>query len=319
MYLEKHVTRIYFAVMFIGIIYAIYAAFSFQWKITVNARSEEQEAVIWNDQMETDPMEMTRDGDVYYFKRTLPRENTNEKVIVYNTVHMQLEVFIDGETVYELKAKDRIFTTTGFCWNTISLTEDDAGKEIVFKVTPVYSDSKPKGSFYYGTYREIEHKILAERILRFILAGIIALAGIVMLFYGIFVVKKGHDAETIVQFSLFATMLGIWSISETQILDWIFPCSMAIVVVSHLMLMTMSIPFMLFLRNMYHNGENRLWSICCYINCAVIALRVILQIVGMYDLRETLVLTHICLLLLVAVIVVMTIHEVVVNELTGLD
>ena len=43
-----------------------------------------------------------------------------------------------------------------FCWNTIFLTQDDAGKEAEFRVTPVYSDSKPKGSFYYGTYREIE-------------------------------------------------------------------------------------------------------------------------------------------------------------------
>jgi len=314
--LEKHVTRIYFAVLLIGILYTFFAAFSFHSKI--DTRAEDQEVVIWDDQMEMERMEMPQEGDVYYYKRILPRDNTNEKVIVYNTVHMYLEVLIDGEKVYELNTeKDRAVKTTGFCWNTISLTENDAGKEIIFKVTPVYSDSKPKGSFYYGTYREIEHKILAERIFRFILAGIIALAGVVILFYGFFVVKKGQDAETIMQFAIFATMLGIWSISETQILDWIFPCSMGIVFVSHLMLMTMPIPFMLFLRHMYHNEESRLWSVCCYINCGVVAVRIILQIMGLYDLRETLLLTHICILLFVAVTVVMTIREIAVNEFTG--
>ena len=315
--MEKHVTRIYFAVLLVGIIFAIYAAFSFH--SNINSRTEKEEVAIWDDQMEMDRMENTQEGDVYYYKRILPEENTKEKVIVYNTVHMYLEVFINGDKVYELTAeKDRAVKTTGFCWNTISLSEDDAGKEIIFKVTPVYSDSKPKGNFYYGTYREIEHKFLAERIFRLILAGSIALAGIVMLLYGFFVVKRGQDAETIVQFAIFATMLGIWSISETQILDWIFPCSMAIVVVSHLMLMTMPIPFVLFLRHMYHNGESRLWSFCCYINCVVIAVRVILQIMGIYDLRETLLLTHIYLLLFVAVIVVMTIREIAVNEFTGM-
>ena len=309
--MEKRVTGIYFTILIIGIIYAVVAAFSIRNRINIGIG--EKEVVIWDDSME-----MTHEGSTYCYRRILPSENTREKVIVYNTVHMQLEVLIDGEMVYELKrGEDSTFKTTGFCWNTISLTEDDAGKEIVFLVTPVYSDSTPKGSFFYGTYREIERKVLAERVLRLALSGAIALAGIAMLFYGLLVVKKGQDSEAIIQFAVFATMLGVWSAIETQIPDWIFPCSMIIVVVSHLMLMTLPIPFMLFLRHMYHNGESKLWSICCYINCAVIAVRVILQITGMYDLRETLLLTHICLLLCVVVVVAMTIREIALHGLAG--
>ncbi len=308
--LEKRVTRIYFAVLFIGVLYTAFVVFSFHSHI--DTRTEDRKVIKWDRQME-----MEQDGDVYCYRITLPMESMNEKAIVYNTVHMYLEVFIGGNKVYELKAeKDGAVKTPGICWNTIFLTEGDAGKEAVFRVTPAYSDSKPKGNFYYGTYQDIEHKIVTERILRLILAGTITLAGFAMLFYAVFVVKKGQDVETIMQFAIFAMMLGIWSISETQILDWIFPCSMLIVFVSHLMLMIMPIPFMLFLRHMYHNGESKLWGICCYINCAVIAVRVILQIIGLYDLRETLLLTHICLLLFVAVIVIMTVHEIKKNELT---
>ncbi|MCM1182421.1 MAG: GGDEF domain-containing protein [Roseburia sp.] len=308
--MEKRVTGIYFAVLLIGILYAVFAAFSF--RNTIVARTEETGVAIWDDDMA-----LTQEDGVYSYRRILPSEQINEKVIVYNTVHMYLEVFIDGNKVYELMAdRDRTVRTTGFCWNVISLTEEDAGKEIVFQVTPVYSDSKPTGSFFYGTYREIEQQVLTERVVRLVLAGIIALAGVVMLLYGFFVVKRGQDAETIMQFAIFATLLGIWSVVETQIPDWIFPGSIAMVFVSHLTLMTMPIPFMLFLRHMYHNGENRLWGLCCYANCAVIAARVILQVAGIRDLRETLLLTHICLLLFVAVIVGMTIQEVVTNELT---
>ena len=309
--LKKRVTNIYFAVLLIGMLYAVFAAFSSHGSI--DTRTEDEKVAKWDDSMELEQ----KDG-VYYYKRTLPSENINEKVIVYNTVHMYLEVFLDGDKIYELKAeKDRKVKTTGFCWNTISLTEDDAGREIEFRVTPVYSDSKPKGSFFYGTYREIEHKILAERFLRFVLAVTIALVGIVMLVYGFFVVKEGQDAEIIMQFAIFATMLGIWAIVETQMLDWIFPCSIVIVFVSHLMLMTMPIPFMLFLRHMYRNGKSKLWSFCCYLNCAVIAARVLLQVLGIYDLRETLLLTHICLFVIAVMIVGMTIREVVKYELTS--
>ena len=310
--MEKRVTGIYVAVLIIGIAYAVFAAFSFH--NNVDTRMVNKEFAIWDDQME-----MRQEGDVYYYSRVLPLENTNEKVIVYNTAHMYLEVFIDGNRVYALGGeRDRAVKTTGHYWNVISLTENDAGKEIIFQVTPVYRDGKPSGNFYYGTYREIEYKILAGRLVRLVLSGIIALAGIVMLLYGLLVVKKGQDAEVIIQFAIFAMMLGVWSANESEIPDWIFPGSMIIVFVTHLMLMTMLIPFLLFLRHMYHNGESKLWSFCCYINCGVIGTRLILQIMGIYDLRETLFLTHICILLFVAVIVGMTIHEIVMNEFTGL-
>lgn len=308
--MEKRVTGIYFAVLIIGILYAVFAVFSFH--NVIEARTEDTGVVLWDDQMEK-----AQDGDTYYYSRILSLENTDEKVIVYNTVHMYLEVFIDGERVYALRGEpDRTVKTTGFCWNVIALTAEDAGKEIVFQVSPVYRDSKPKGTFFYGTYREIERKILAERLAEMVLSVMIALAGIVMLLYGFFVVKKGHEAETIMQFAIFATMLGIWSIIETQIPDWIFPGSIMLVFISHLMLMIMPIPFVLFLRQMYHDKESKLWNFCCYLNCAVIVVRAVLQIIGMYDLRETLLLTHIYLLLFVIVIVIMTIREIRANELT---
>lgn len=211
--MEKRVTGICFAILLIGITYAVFAALTF--RNNVDDRSENKAVAIWNDEMET-----RQEGNVYYYSKVLPSENLNEKVIVYNTVHMYLEVFIDGNRVYALQAdKDRPVKTTGFYWNVISLMGEDAGKEIVFKVTPVYGDGNPKKDFYYGTYQEIEHKILAELIVRLVLSGMIVLAGIAMLLYGVFVVKRGQEADMIIQFAIFAMMLGVWSVIETQIPD----------------------------------------------------------------------------------------------------
>lgn len=308
--LDNRVTRIYITVLLIGILYAIFASVSYQSNIYTWEGA--REVATWDDEMK-----MTKVGDVYYFKTTLPQQDTDDKVIVYNTVHMYLEVQIADRTVYELRpSEDSAIKTTGFCWNVIALTGADAGKDISFRVTPAYSDSRPRGSFLYGTYQDVEHKILKERIFRLILAGMIAIAGIVMLFYGFFVVRRGQVAETILQFAIFATMLGIWSICETQILDLFFPCNMVIVFVSHLMLMIMPIPFVMFLRQMYRNGGHKLWDICCGFNCVVIVARIFLQVTGLFDLRETLFLTHICLLFFVVSIIAMTVHEILKNRLT---
>lgn len=139
--MEKHVTGIYFIILLIGILYAVFAAVTF--RVESSSRTAEKEVAVWDDRMEA-----TQEGDAYVYRCVLPMENLSEKVIVYNTVHMYLDVFIDGSRVYELKAGEgSAVKTTGFCWNTIALTEDDAGREIVFRVTPVYSDSRPKGNF----------------------------------------------------------------------------------------------------------------------------------------------------------------------------
>ena len=308
--MDKRISRTYFIVLLIGVLYAIFVSSSYQSNIFT--WTGDNEVVTWDEEMK-----LVKKDSAYQYSMTLPQEDIDDKVIVYNTVHMYLEVQIDGRTVYELKpCEDSAIKTTGFCWNVVSLTANDAGKEIVFRVIPAYRDSRPKGSFLYGTYQDIEYRIIMERGFRLILAALIALAGIVMLFYGAFVVGKGEVAETIIQFAVFATMLGVWSVIETQVLDLFFPCNMVIVFLSHLMLMIMPIPFVMYVRQMYRNGKKKLWSICCYINCAVIIMRLFLQITGLFDLRETLFLTHICLLMFVAVIVAMSIHEIVVNRFT---
>ncbi len=306
--MDKRISRIYFTVLLIGVLYAIFVSFSYQSNIFT--WTGDNEVVIWDEEMK-----MVKKDSAYQYTMTLPQEDIDDKVIVYNTVHMYLEVQIDGRTVYELKpCEDSAIKTTGFCWNVVSLTANDAGKEIVFRVIPAYRDSRPIESFLYGTYQDIEYRIIMEQGFRLVLAALIALAGIVMLFYGVFVVGKGEVAETIIQFAVFATMLGVWSVIETQVLDLFFPCNMVIVFLSHLMLMIMPLPFVMYVRQMYRNGKNKLWSICCYINCAVIIMRLFLQITGLFDLRETLFLTHICLLMFVVVIVAMSIHEIAVNR-----
>ena len=306
--MDKRISRIYFTVLLIGVLYAIFVSFSYQSNIFT--WTGDNEVVIWDEEMK-----MVKKDSAYQYTMTLPQEDIDDKVIVYNTVHMYLEVQIDGRTGYELTpCEDSAIKTTGFCWNVVSLTANDAGKEIVFRVIPAYRDSRPIESFLYGTYQDIEYRIIMEQGFRLVLAALIALAGIVMLFYGVFVVGKGEVAETIIQFAVFATMLGVWSVIETQVLDLFFPCNMVIVFLSHLMLMIMPLPFVMYVRQMYRNGKNKLWSICCYINCAVIIMRLFLQITGLFDLRETLFLTHICLLMFVVVIVAMSIHEIAVNR-----
>lgn len=311
--MERRVTKIYIAVLVVGLLFGFMVEVSFSNRLQ-DSRTARSSVAVWEQEMT-----LTRDGGASVFGRILPMENLNKKVIIYNTAHMYLEVLIDGAKVYELRGKPGgLVKTTGYCWNVITLRAEDAGKEISFRVTPVYSGMEPQTVFYYGSYRKIVQKILTEQIFRLTLTINIALVGLAMLLYGIFVVRSGPESEAVLHFATFAVMLGIWATIETQIPDWLLPASLLVVFTSHLVLMTMPIPFLLFLRHMYHDEKNRLWSVCCYLDCAVVIVRLALQMTGLYDLRETLALTHLYLLFFVGVLVYMTVREVRENRWVGL-
>ena len=65
--LDKRVTRIYFTVLLIGIVYSIFVSVSYQSNIW--ARLGDSKVITWKDEME-----MTREGDVYCYKMTLPEK-----------------------------------------------------------------------------------------------------------------------------------------------------------------------------------------------------------------------------------------------------
>lgn len=311
--MDKRITRMYLIIAALGIACTVFSALFFRAYTYVRQDgSTETKAASWTDRMQ----KQTADG-VYLFSATLPEDGIAEKVIAYDTTHMFLDVEIDGKTVYTLKTEDgKWMKTTGYQWNFISLMEEDAGKEIVFYVRPAYKDTKPKGNFYYGTKNAVEHLIVKERLLKFFITCMILIVGVILLLYTVVIMEKGQEDEGLRSFIIFAIMLGVWMICESQILELYIPCGIAMVFLDHLMLMLMPLPFLLFLKQMYPNKENPIWGICCYLNCAVVIVRVFLQMMGLSDLRETLWLTHVVILIFVVCVFALSVSEIIKKEMT---
>lgn len=312
--MNKKITKIYLTITMLGILFTAFSTLVFQ-AYSYNRdldSSGEQGAVSWTDKMKKDELNGT-----YLFSTTLPEKETDRMVIAYDTSHMILEVTIEDEIVYTLKTNaNRWMKTTGYQWNFIPLTKEDGGKEILFRVRPAYKDTKPKGGFYYGTRSQVEHTIIKERLPKFFITCLILITGIILLLYTVVITEKGEEDEGLRHFIIFAIMLGIWMICESQILELYIPCGMAMVLIDHLMLMLMPLPFLLFLRNMYPNREHPLWGFCCYLNCAVVVLRILLQILGLYDFRETLWMTHIILCVIVVSVFALSISQILKKEMT---
>lgn len=309
--MEKKITGIYITVLLLGML-AVVSLVPFLNTVLFD-RTERQEAVLWDDRMEE-----SRDGEAYVYRMVLPSEKLDGKMIGYHTAHMQVEVTVGGQLVYFLSIEKGQFTkTSGYNWNFISLTDADAGKEIVYKLTPAYADSKPKPGFYYGTQSAMEHRIIRERAFRFAMSMLILLLGVLLLLFIIVIAKKASNSESLFHFTVFACMLGLWYACESQLLELFLPCQVEIVFADHILLMLMPMPFLLFLRQMYQTRDHILWNIICYLNCGIVMVRIFLQVFRLMDFRETLWMTHVGLGLSIVCVFVLSIYEITHTEMTA--
>lgn len=308
--MDKGVTKIYYIFAVIGLVLALVS--EVMNSVHIENRLPGEPAQIWDDHMQ----KTEKDGS-YYFRRILPEGEIEGKEIGYNTVHMLLEVTIDGEKVYSLdRGEGQRIKTTGYQWNFITLANQDAGKEIVFKVTPVYTDSKPNGTFYFGAADKVERMIIGDRLFRFIVTAAILIVGVLLLVYLLLIEKEAKKDNGLLNFTIFVIMLGTWLTCESQLVELFLPWQHALVYIDHVMLMIMPTPFLLFMRQMYKTRDNKLWDIYCGINYLVIMVRLLLQCIGVRDLRETLWMTHISIGLFVLIGVGFSIYEIIFNKIT---
>lgn len=308
--MEKRLTRIYLLLLCAGILCCVLGIFAAP--TNIYTREKDGTAVVWDDRMEK-----SRDGNVYIYRTVLPSEGLEGRVVVYNSAHMRLEVTIGGELVYSLKTGEGSFTrTTGYYWNFICLDREDAGKELVFRVEPVYADSAPKGNFYYGDQSAVEHLIFLERALRFAVAALILLIGVILWLYLVFIEEKSDESRPLFHFTAFVIMLGIWCLCETQIMELFLPWHIGIAYLDHMMLMLIPIPFLLFLRQVYQSKDHWGWMFICWLNCGEGILRIVLQFIGVSDLRETLWLNHLVIGAAVVTVFGLSIYEIVKKRLT---
>lgn len=308
--MSRKVTIVCLVYTIAGILYAIFAGIFYH--VNTESRMPGQPAVRWDKRMEA-----SGNGNTIDFCTILPEEDIAGKTVVYNSVHTTVHVTIDGKEIYSLEpSKKNIVKTTGYDWIFIPLSPEDAGKEIVFHVASVYSDSHPKKTFYYGTANAVEHLIVAERFFRFMVTATILIMGILLFLYALLVAKNIQEDSSLFHFTIFAIFLGTWLVCESQLLELFLPWQIAIVFVDHLMLMLMPVPFVQFLRQMYLTRDHVIWNLYCYFNCGIIGLRLLLQLLGVYDLRETLWLTHVSIGIFVVIVICFSLHEIIVNKLT---
>lgn len=214
--------------------------------------------------------------------------------------HNLVKVSLDSRCVYSHKTTDSEIKTCGGTWVHIPLSDSDNGKEFIVELYPVYSnytDEVPE--FLIGAESAVYSTVFSEALPELLLSLCVSLAGVFLLSIAVYYGTKGDFMLRLFALGCLSLFTGIWRFTYGRFAYLILGhYSVFVYTLSIVSLMVIALAML----NCIEISENkrrekRARRICSGAYCLVFICQIALQLLGILDLRETLTLTHITLVI----------------------
>ena len=233
---------------------------------------------------------------------------TRDSCLAFYTTHQYVDIFIDGESVYSLRPSEEssIVRTVGSNWVMIPLYREDAGARILVEITPVYAGSADAPvEFLVGSALEIYAGQLRQDLPLLLLSILTILSGIVLLSIGIYLLSRRKYGADFTALGVSAVMIGLWRLLDLRFAAFLLPNQTVLLYyISLTMMMLIVIP----LTNSLIRRENSDSSpvLDCFNLCTalIFMVQLVLQGLGVFDLQQSLPLSHGLIILGVLIVLV---------------
>lgn len=236
--------------------------------------------------------------------------STTKDHVAFYIVHHYAEVYIDGELIYSLQPAEsnRIGASPGSNWVFVPLEQTDNGKEIRIVLTPVYHNVQNREvEFILGSRNGIVLQCLEEDLLQLILALLCIFIGLaLMLVHPILTLLKKPSSWGLFYLGDLLETVGVWRITDIRFTCMFLPeFTMPLGYITLSMLLISVVPLFLFIKNLFPGRKKNVLLLTALAVCFNAAFSLLLELLGIAELRETLVITHAMLLLCATVMIAM--------------
>lgn len=237
-----------------------------------------------------------------------------DRTLVFSTYHQNVNVRIDGNTVYQMRAdeKNAFGRTPGCEWNFITIRDEDLGKMVEVDLEPVYRSSMEiVPDFLFGSRYDICRDKIVKDLPALILAAVSVILGLAFVAYILYNRRNTEVDRSLLMLGLFSIQVGLWKIADVDAVHILFPRSIAVSYAPYFTLMLVVIPFNFFIKSLHSTSEKPGWYIPCFFCLGSAVVQLGLQLLKIADLREMLWLTHLSLFILCAVDAFLIVREIV--------
>ena len=230
----------------------------------------------------------------YYFD--VGTKSLGGQGIAFFTNHQNVTMYCNNARFYECLQKDSPWGhTTGSVWNFVHLPYE--AKEVRIVLEQCY-ESYAMDDFYIlaGNDREIYISLLMDSSFAMGCSVIIAVIGVALFIVWLVVRKQTPAVSNVFYLAILSILFGLWSFNETVGANILFKDRVACSFAAFVLLKLMSPTLILFAREFADAPKSLLWEIFSRFMVIEAVITVSMHMVGIMDLKETLISTHIILI-----------------------
>ena len=232
--------------------------------------------------------------DIYRFK--LGDNLAEGQYLAFYTLHQYTEVYIGNELIYSVtKSDENMMTETyGSDWITIPLGRPDEGKECAIVITPVYKFIDTNNlEIFIGPAFAIYEATFKGDLIQLVLGVVALFMGILLMIMAFTNYRKKEVGSNIFCLGIFTILLGLWRLTNvkfTPFLDFGKPTLFMYIAFASLMMVVP--PLIKSISSRYMLKSRIVLDILTMVISIACIVEIVLQLFGVFDLRELLWLTN---------------------------
>ena len=248
----------------------------------------------------------------------VPLIHNSSETMMFYTTHSDVSVYVEKEKIYTVStnlSENTFQAVRSDRWNQFSVEKSYEGKllRVVLK-TSYKSVAEQAPLFLLGNELDIVIRELKAALLSMFLAFAVFACGIAMCIYYVVSGKSRLKNYRTIYLGIFSAFIGFWFLINIPIVQFLFGNYMMLEYISYLIFGMLPIPFILFEKQIIAQRFGWLLSLIAVYIMLVQTGRVVLQMTGYMDLKESQTIIHVVILLSIAMFILVGVVNMYVNR-----
>lgn len=302
--MKKYITCLY-SLLIIAVLVSIFFIGRHQDNVVVDSRYERDYTVVRHYHLEQLKDENTPCGVKFVYSWELDEVSPNGEICTFYASHENVYFYLEEELVgkFECDFQSRMGSTTYSDWAKVFLTEEDSYKTLSIVIVPLYSTSLRPTTFYYGDHYMIMEKIIIDHLPLLVIGIALVVIGIGFLIFGIVNQKNYAKDSGIIWLGIFAILIGLWKLTDMQSAMLIFKNAQVPGYMTLVILSLVVVPYISFIRRQFLLKNDLIWNLISIFSILQSVVILGLQFAGILDLRESLLSTHVVIVVCIFTII----------------
>ena len=248
----------------------------------------------------------------------VPLIHNSSETMMFYTTHSDVSVYVEKEKIYTVSTNlsEKTFQAVrSDRWNQFSVEKAYEGKQLQVVLKTSYKSVVEQAPlFLLGNELDIVIRELKAALLSMFLAFAVFACGIAMCIYYVVSGKSRLKNYRTIYLGIFSAFIGFWFLINIPIVQFLFGNYMMLEYISYLIFGMLPIPFILFEKQIIAQRFGWLLSLIAVYIMLVQTGRVVLQMTGYMDLKESQTIIHVVILLSIAMFILLGVVNMYVNR-----